>query len=79
MIARVTGTEAHELIIQLGDAHVYRDHIDALEEQLKRKPRHFPTLRWGREVIEDIEEFVFSDFVVEGYEPHSSIAMKMSV
>lgn len=29
MIARVTGTEAHELIIQLGDAHVYQDHIEA--------------------------------------------------
>jgi len=36
MIARVTDTQAHELIIQLGDAHVYRDHVDALQEQLKR-------------------------------------------
>lgn len=79
MIAHVTDTDAHELIIQLGDAHVYRDHIDALEEQLKREPRTFPKLRWGREGITDIEEFGYSDFVVEGYEPHPSIAMKMSV
>ncbi|KAF9037389.1 thymidylate synthase [Hymenopellis radicata] len=79
MIARVTGTDAHELIIQLGDAHVYRDHVDALEQQLKREPKPFPKLRWAREDISDIEDFVFSDIVVEGYEPHPAIAMKMSV
>jgi thymidylate synthase len=79
MIAHVTNTDAHELIIQLGDAHVYKDHVGALEEQLKREPRPFPKLRWGREEIDDIEEFGYGDFVVEGYEPHPSIAMKMSV
>jgi thymidylate synthase len=79
MIAHVTGTEAKELVIQLGDAHVYRDHVDALEEQLKREPRPFPKLRWAREGINDIEDFVYTDVVVEGYSPHPPIAMKMSV
>jgi len=79
MIAHVTGTDAHELIIQLGDAHVYRDHVEALEEQLKREPVPFPKLRWAREDIENIDDFVASDIVVEGYKPQSTIAMKMSV
>ncbi|KAG6828507.1 Membrane protein tms1 [Tephrocybe sp. NHM501043] len=79
MIAHVTGTDAHELVIQLGDAHVYRDHIDALEEQLKREPKPFPKLCWARVDIDDIEEFVYNDFVIEGYESHPAIAMKMSV
>ncbi|KAJ7594082.1 thymidylate synthase/dCMP hydroxymethylase domain-containing protein [Mycena floridula] len=79
MIAHVTGTEAHELVIQLGDAHVYRDHVEALEQQLKREPKSFPKLRWAREGITDIEDFVYGDFVIEGYEPHPTIAMKMSV
>ncbi|KAL1722879.1 thymidylate synthase [Schizophyllum commune] len=79
MMARVTGTDAHELIIQLGDAHVYRDHVEALKTQLQREPRAFPKLRWGREDIEDIEDFKYEDFVVEGYNPHPSIPMKMSV
>ncbi|KAF8184681.1 thymidylate synthase/dCMP hydroxymethylase domain-containing protein [Pholiota molesta] len=70
MIAHVTGTEAHELVIQLGDAHVYRDHVDALEEQLKREPKPFPKLRWARDDIDDIEDFVYADLC---------IAMKMSV
>ncbi|KAF7336782.1 hypothetical protein MVEN_02113600 [Mycena venus] len=79
MIAQVTGTTAHELIIQLGDAHVYRDHVDALEVQLTRTPKPFPKLRWAREGIDDIEAFEYADFVVEGYECHPSIPMKMSV
>ncbi|OBZ77420.1 Thymidylate synthase [Grifola frondosa] len=78
MVAQVTGTEPHELIIQLGDAHVYRDHVDALRVQLEREPRPFPKLRWGREV-QNIDDFVSSDFMVEGYDPHPVIAMKMSV
>lgn len=78
MIAKVTDTEAHELIIQLGDAHVYQDHVDALEQQLKRKPREFPKLRWARDAT-DIDDFQADDIVVEGYNPYPSIAMKMSV
>ena len=78
MIAHVTETDAHELIIQLGDAHVYRDHVDALQLQLVRQPKPFPKLRWRREVTE-IDDFVSDDFVVEGYDPHPAIAMKMSV
>jgi thymidylate synthase len=78
MIALVTGTDARELIIQLGDAHVYRDHVDALEVQLQREPKPFPTLRWARDV-QDIEKFEYEDFVVEGYQCHPAIPMKMSV
>lgn len=78
MMVHVTNTEAQELIIQLGDAHVYRDHVEALEAQLRREPRSFPTVRWVREV-EDIDSLTSEDFVVEGYDPHPSIAMKMSV
>lgn len=79
MVAHVTGTTARELIIQLGDAHVYRDHIEALEIQLKREPRPFPKLHWARSDIKDIEDFQYSDFIVKDYVSHPSIPMKMSV
>jgi len=78
MVAHVTDTEPHELIIQLGDAHVYKDHVEALEVQLKRDPRPFPKVKWKRKV-ENIHEFEGEDIIVEGYNPHPSIAMKMSV
>ncbi|OSX65683.1 hypothetical protein POSPLADRAFT_1065340 [Postia placenta MAD-698-R-SB12] len=78
LVAHLTQTEPHELIIQLGDAHVYRDHVDALKEQLERTPRPFPTLRWNRRV-EDVDDFKAEDITVEGYQPYPPIAMKMSV
>ncbi|KAF8325179.1 thymidylate synthase [Cantharellus anzutake] len=78
MIAKVTNTEARELIIQLGDAHVYRDHVDALKIQVTREPRPFPTLRWTRDIT-DIDDFKYEDFAVEGYQPHGKLDMKMSV
>lgn len=78
MIAKVTDTEARELIIQLGDAHVYHDHVDALKLQLAREPRPFPTLRWTRDVA-DIDDFKYEDFAVDGYQPHGKLEMKMSV
>jgi thymidylate synthase len=78
MVAQVTNTEPRELIIQLGDAHVYRDHVDALGIQVEREPRPFPTLRWTRDVS-DIDDFTVDDFVVEDYAPHGKLEMKMSV
>ncbi|TDL16871.1 thymidylate synthase [Rickenella mellea] len=78
MIAHVTQTDPHELIIQLGDAHVYRDHVEPLREQVQREPRPFPKLRWRRE-MRDIDAVVAEDIIVEGYNPHPSIQMKMSV
>jgi thymidylate synthase len=78
MVAHVTGTKPHELIIQIGDAHVYRNHVEALETQLRREPRPFPKVTFRRE-INDIDGFDSEDIVVGGYDPYPSIAMKMSV
>lgn len=81
MIAYMTDTEPHEFILQMGDAHVYKDHVEPLKEQLIREPREFPTLKFGRskEEIGDIDGFKTEDFVVEGYKPMGKIEMKMSV
>ncbi|KAH7881868.1 thymidylate synthase/dCMP hydroxymethylase domain-containing protein [Phlebopus sp. FC_14] len=78
LVAQVTNTEPYELIIQLGDAHVYKDHVEALETQLKRDPKPFPKLRFKKD-LKDIDAFKPEDIIVEGYDPHPTIAMKMSV
>lgn len=78
MIAHVTGLQPGEFIHTLGDAHVYSNHVEALQEQLQRAPRPFPTIRVKRKV-ENIEDFKFDDFEVTGYDPHPSISMKMAV
>ena len=59
MIAQVTGMQAGELVHTIGDAHVYLNHVDALEKQLKRKPlNQLPTLHFKRDV-KDIDDFEF--------------------
>ena len=78
MIAHVCDVDAGELIHTMGDAHVYKDHVESLKIQLERQPRPFPTLKIARKVT-DINDFKTEDFVVEDYTPHGKIAMQMSV
>ncbi|MBW0483580.1 hypothetical protein O181_023295 [Austropuccinia psidii MF-1] len=79
MIAQVTDTQPYELVIQLGDAHVYLNHLQPLSEvQLKRTPTPFPKLKLNPEV-KDIDGFVFEDFKILDYNPHPKVEMAMSV
>jgi len=78
MLAHVTGLRPGDFVHTLGDAHVYSNHVEALRQQLERKPRPFPTISIKRKV-ENIDEFKFEDFEVIGYDPHPKIAMDMAV
>lgn len=78
MVAHVTGLEAAEFVHTFGDAHVYKDHVEPLKEQLKREPRPFPKLVIKRQVAE-LEDFTIEDLDVVGYDPHPRIPMEMSV
>jgi len=78
MIAHVCGLKAGEFIHTLGDAHVYKNHVEPLKEQLKRKPFDFPRINFKRK-IENIEDFTIDDIEVVAYESHGKIAMDMAV
>ncbi|KAF2196411.1 bifunctional dihydrofolate reductase-thymidylate synthase [Delitschia confertaspora ATCC 74209] len=79
MIAHVCDLTPGTFTHTMGDAHVYLDHVDALKVQVEREPREFPTLKIEREVGGSIDGWKAGEFVVEGYNPHKGIAMKMSV
>ncbi|KAI9817936.1 MAG: Thymidylate synthase [Thelocarpon impressellum] len=79
MLARECALVPGSFTHVLGDAHVYRDHVDALRQQLERAPRPFPTLVIRRDAGAGIDGWRAEDFEVRGYEPHKGIAMKMSV
>lgn len=79
MIAHVCDLVPGSLTHVMGDAHVYVDHVGALRTQLEREPREFPELEIKREKGGSIDGWSVEDFVVKGYEPHKTIAMKMSV
>ncbi|XP_018026159.1 thymidylate synthase-like isoform X2 [Hyalella azteca] len=78
MIAQVTGLKPGEFLHTMGDAHVYMNHIEALQEQLLRSPRPFPTLVLNPDVM-DIEKFSIDDIKVLDYNPHPKISMEMAV
>jgi len=77
LLAHVTGLKPGEFIHVIGDAHVYRNHVDPLKSQLQRQPRAFPTIRFNRKV-DDINDFTMDDFELVGYRPHPTIKMAMS-
>ena len=78
MVAQVTGLKAGEFVHTLGDAHIYKDHIEQMKLQLSREPRKLPTMKINPDV-NNIFDFKFEDFELEGYDPHPHIAGKVSV
>ena len=78
LVAAVTGLEAGEFIHTLGDAHIYRNHLDQARLQLARVPRPLPRLEITRRV-ESIFDFRYDDFALVGYDPHPHIAAEVAV
>lgn len=78
MIAQVTGLLPGEFIHTLGDAHLYRNHIDQAREQLTREPRSLPRLELDPEV-NSIDGFSFRDIEIHDYEPHPHIRAPVAV
>jgi thymidylate synthase len=76
LIASHCDLVAHEFVYFLGNAHIYDDHVDVLKEQITRKPCKFPTLKRIKK-RENINDYVFSDFLVEDYDCCDKIQMNM--
>jgi len=76
IVAKITGLKAKEFVHIIADAHVYEEHVDALQEQIKREPKSFPTLKINREGG-NINDYKETDFVLENYETHPKIVMEM--
>lgn len=76
MIAKHCGLHAHELIISIGSAHIYEQHIEPLMQQISRSVYQSPTLEIS-EVKENIEDYCVEDFKVKGYKFHPRIRMEM--
>lgn len=78
MLSQVCGLGVNELVISIGDAHIYANHFDAVNEQLSRNPLPLPTL-WLNPDITDIEQFKMDDIKLIGYQSHDSIKATMAV
>ena len=78
MIAHVCNLKCGEFIHTLGDAHIYMNHMDQVDEQLSRKPKKLPTIKINS-ATKDIFDFKYDDFCLEGYEPHPLIKAPVAV
>ena len=78
MIARETGLEVGEFVHTLGDAHIYLNHLDQVNEQLQRKPNDAPTL-WLNPEKKNIMDFEMEDIEVKNYHSHSAIKAPVAV
>lgn len=78
MIAQACGLEVGELIITLGDAHIYTNHVDQVKEQLARKPLPLPELKLNP-AVKDITGFTMDDIELVNYTSHDAIKAPMAV
>lgn len=77
MISQVCDLEYGELIITLGDAHLYTNHISQAQEQLTRTPRDLPKMKLNNSV-KDIFAFCYEDFELSDYDSYPTIKAEIS-
>lgn len=78
MTAQVTGLRPGDFILTLGDAHIYRNHLDQVRLQLSRTPRPLPRMELNP-ARSSLFDFRYDDFRLVGYDPHPHIAGQVSV
>jgi thymidylate synthase len=78
MIAQVCNLQPGDFVHTLGDAHLYLNHVEQAKLQLSRDLRKLPTLKINP-AVNDIFEFKFEDFTLEGYDPHPHIKAAVAV
>lgn len=78
MVAQVTGLSSADLVISLGDAHIYQNHLEQVRRQLAREPRELPTLRLDP-AVKSLFEFRAEHVKLEGYDPHKGIKAPIAV
>jgi len=78
MLAQVTGLDVGTFTHLIGDAHIYSNHVDAIDVQLHRDPVAFPTLKMNPDIT-DIDDFSMEDFEVLDYKHRGTIKAPMAV
>jgi len=88
IVAQITNLVPDELILTLGNVHIYHDHFDAVKEQLAREPFPLPKLWLNPEIktLDDLDvkkmktpDDIYKFAKLENYQHHPPIKAKMAV
>tara|TARA_R110000868_G_C10967898_1_gene769306 strand:+ start:5974 stop:6810 length:837 start_codon:yes stop_codon:yes gene_type:complete len=78
MLAQVTGLEVGDFVHTLGDAHLYSNHMEQVDEQLSRIPGKLPKLKLNKN-IQNLFDFTYDDIEFLDYEAAPTIKAKVAV
>lgn len=85
MFAHVLGYGVGDLIISFGDVHIYRNHMEQVEEQMSRPARKSPTLRVEADfashipMLDRLLAIEWPNIKLEGYQPHPKISAPVAI
>jgi thymidylate synthase len=78
MMAQVSGLKPGEFVHTFGDVHLYLNHLDQADEQLKRSPRALPRMAINPEIT-SLFDFAYEDFKLLAYDPYPTIRAEVAV
>ena len=76
LLAKHCGLVAHEFVYFIGNCHLYEDHVEPMYAVLDKVPFNFPTVLI-KEMRENISDYLVDDFIINGYQSHELVKMKM--
>ena len=78
MIAQVAGLKLGDFVHTFGDAHLYSNHMNQVDEMLSRSTFDLPTLQINPKV-QSLFDFVYDDFELQNYQSHGPISALVAV
>ena len=80
IFAEILDLQPKRFIHSFGDAHIYKNSIDQVKEQISREPKPLPNLKIPKiNSLEDIKKYSVDDFILENYDSHPPIKAEMAV
>ena len=83
MIAHVCNLKVGEFVHTFGDLHIYSNHLEQVEELLKREPLPLPKLEFvnadNLKGLNGLLHFKFENLNLKGYQSHGKIAAPVAV
>ena len=80
ILANILDLIPGEFVHTFGDAHIYKNSIDQVKEQISREPKKLPKLIMPNlESIEALTNYSIDDFILEGYESHPALKAPMAI